>query len=231
MPITGQKKDKRNLAEKARQEIENKILAGGLRPDHHIIEAELADQLGISRTPLREALRQLEVKGLLKKRNSVGYTVVYHSPQDLRNTYEIRMSLESTAIRLACENATNEHIDRAAAFLVRYDEALTTQSQRIKNGGLFFFSYPDADHDWNSLFHKEIYRASGNELLTTQIMNIRDLDRLKRITLKLTLGDLLVFQSQHYKILDAVTQRNKGKAVRAVQSHIKNLYHFYYRLD
>jgi DNA-binding GntR family transcriptional regulator len=225
-----QKKDKKNLAEKARQEIENKILAGGLRPDHHIIEAELADQLGISRTPLREALRQLEIKGLLKKRNSVGYTVVYHSPQDIRNTFEVRISLESAAIRLACENATREHIDRAALFLVRFDETLAKRSKRIRNGALLSVIYPDADHDWNSLFHKEIYRASGNELLATHIMNVRDLDRLKRITLKLTLGDLLTFQSQHYKILDAVTQRNKVKAVRAVQSHIKNLYNFYCRL-
>ncbi|MBI4763348.1 MAG: GntR family transcriptional regulator [Deltaproteobacteria bacterium] len=230
MTTLRQNKDKKNLAEKARQEIENKILAGGLRPDHHIIEAELADQLGISRTPLREALRQLEIKGLLKKRHSVGYTVVYHSPQDIRNTFEVRMSLESTAIRLACEKASHEHIERAASFLVRFDEALATQSKSIKNGLLHSFSYPDADHDWNSFFHKEIYRASGNELLTTYIMNLRDLDRLKRITLGVTLEDLLAFQSQHHKILDALKQRHKSKAVRAVQTHIKNVYDVYYQL-
>ncbi|MEW6187207.1 MAG: GntR family transcriptional regulator [Thermodesulfobacteriota bacterium] len=225
-----QKKDRNNLSEKARKDIENIILAGGLRPDHHIIETELADQLGISRTPLREALRQLEIKGLIKKRKSVGYTVVYHSPEEMRNTYEIRVSLESTAVRLACEKATHEQMDRAAFFLARFDEALAEQSRRTKKGSPLSFNYPDADHDWNSFFHKEIYKASGNELLTTYIMNIRDLERLKRITLNLSLDDFLMFQSQHYTILKAVQHRDKGKAVRTIQAHIKQLYDFYFRL-
>jgi DNA-binding GntR family transcriptional regulator len=226
-----EKKDRKNLAEKARKDIENIILAGGLRPDHHIIETELAEQLGISRTPLREALRQLEIKGLLKKRKSVGYTVVYHSPEDMRNTFEIRVSLESTAVRLACEKATKDHIDRASFFLTRFDEALAEQSKGKKKGLPLSFNYPDVDHDWNSFFHKEIYKASGNELLTSYIMNIRELERLKRITLKLTLDDFLFFQSQHYTILKAIKNRDKGKAVRAIQSHIEKLYDFYYRLS
>ena len=220
-----QAKNKKKLVEIARHEIENRILAGRLRPDHHLIEAELAGQLGISRTPLREALRQLEIKGLLKKRKSVGYTVVYHSPKDIRNTFEVRIALESAAIRLACKNATEEHIDRASLILARYDEALATQGRGVLN----LDKYINGDQDWNSLFHKELYHASGNELLTTYIMNIRDFDRLKRIALQLRLSDLLMFQGQHYKILDAVKQRNKGKAERAVQAHIKTLFNFYYR--
>lgn len=219
-----QAKNKKKLVEIARHEIENRILAGRLRPDHHLIEAELAGQLGISRTPLREALRQLEVKGLLKKRKSVGYTVVYHSLKDIRNTFEVRIALESAAIRLACKNATEEHIDRASYILSQFDEALATQGISHRWGNDF-----NSDRDWNSLFHKELYLASGNELLTTYIMNIRDLDRLKRIVLKLKLSDLLTFQAQHHKILEAVKQKNKGKAERAVQAHIKTLFNFYYR--
>ncbi len=226
-----QQNQRKNLAEKARQEIERLILAGGLRPDQHLIETELADQLGVSRTPLREALRQLEVKGLLKKRKSVGYTVIYHSPEDMRNTFEVRLSLESTAVRLACERATASQIDQAYFYLTRFDEDLAEWGKGKKKGSALAFNFLDAEHDWNSLFHKEIYQASGNALLTRFIMNIRDLERLKRITLQFTLEDFQIFQSQHYAILQAIKERDKGKAVRAIQSHIQRVYDFYYRFS
>lgn len=220
-----QTKDKRSLVEVSRQAIENQILSGALRPDQRLVEAELANQLGISRTPLREALRQLEIKGLVKKRNSIGYVVVSHTLKDIQNNLEVRLALESTAIELACRNATQEHIDRASQFLARLDEDLATPNKEIPNIDNFL----NSDQDWNSLFHKEMYRAAGNELLTRYIMNLRDLDRLKRIALNLKIGEFRTFQAQHYKILDAVKERNPGKAKRAVQSHIKTLYNFYYR--
>lgn len=204
------------------------ILEGGLRPDHHLIEAELAAQLGISRTPLREALRQLEVKGLIKRRKTVGYTVVYHSPQELQNTFEVRLALECCVIRLACEKATAEHLERAARFLALYDEELHDLRLRAQKDALFSYRYPEAEEDWNSAFHREIYHASGNELLAGYIMNIRDLERLKRIAVRFTLDDLFRFQDQHYAILEALRQRKKGQAVRAVQAHIKNVYRFYF---
>jgi DNA-binding GntR family transcriptional regulator len=218
-------KNKTSLVEVARQAIEDQLLTGRLRPDQHLVEAELAEKVGISRTPLREALRQLETRGLIKKRPSLGYVVVYHSLEDVRNSFEVRLPLEKTAIRLACENATTEHIDRASRILARYDEELaapykpkTALEKRI-----------NTESDWNSLFHKEMYKAAGNDLLTKYILNLRDLDRLIRITLDFKLIDFQRFQAQHHKILDAVKQRNKTRAEKEVQAHIQTLFRFYLR--
>ncbi|MEW6184361.1 MAG: GntR family transcriptional regulator [Thermodesulfobacteriota bacterium] len=218
-------KNKTSLVEVARQAIEDQLLTGRLRPDQHLREAELAENFGISRTPLREALRQLETKGLIKKRHSLGYVVVYHSLEDIRNSFEVRLPLEKTAIRLACENATQEHIDRASRILTRYDEELAAPHKPQKG----LVKRINTDSDWNGLFHKELYQAAGNELLTRHILNLRDLDRLIRITLDLKLADFQRFQAQHHKILNAVKQRNKTRAEKEVQEHILTLFRFYLR--
>jgi DNA-binding GntR family transcriptional regulator len=108
-------------------------------------------------------------------------------------------------------------------YLARYDEDLAQRkgvTLDLING----------KQDWNSLFHKEFYDAADNTLLHSYINNLRDLEQLKRLSLNLTLKDFRAFQSQHYKILDAVKQRNKNKAQNAVQDHIKTLYRFYYQL-
>lgn len=212
-----------SLVEVARQAVEELLLSGRLRPDERLVEAELADQIGISRTPVREALRQLEAKGLIRKQHSVGYVVVYHSLEDIRNTFEVRLPLEKTAIRLACENATREHLDQASFILAKYDEELADPHP----GTVPLDRRINTETDWNGLFHKEMYKAAGNPLLTQYILNLRDLDRLKRITLNLTLEDFKRFQDQHHRILNAVKRRDKGRAEKEVQRHLETLFGFY----
>jgi DNA-binding GntR family transcriptional regulator len=221
-----QTKDKKSLVDVARQSIENQILNGDLRPDQRLVEAELADRLEISRTPIREALRQLEIKGIVKKRNLIGYVVVYHSRKDVQNNFEVRIALESTAIKLACEKATQEHIDRASMYLARLDKDLALRKEPTFNV-IIPDNYLDSDQDWNSLFHREIYNAADNELLTKYIKNVRDMDRLKQVALRMKHSDFQTFQTQHYKILEALKERDKSKAERAVQTHIKTLYDFH----
>jgi DNA-binding GntR family transcriptional regulator len=219
-------KEKVSLVQVAKQAVENKLLTGSLRSDERLIESELAEQLGISRTPLREALRQLETKGLLKKRNDVGYVVVHHSREDIRNNFEVRVPLEIAAVKLACERATGEHIDRASFYLAQYDADL----RRPQKGAVRIDEIINSDRDWNSLFHKVMYEAAGNKLLTEYILNLRELDRLKRISYSFSLEDLRNFQAQHYNILDAVKRRNKNKAEKAVTAHLDTLFNFYCRL-
>ncbi len=215
--------DKRNLVEQARQFIEDLLLTGGLRPNQRVVEAELAEKLGMSRTPIREALRQLETKGLIQKRPAHGYVVVYHTFEDIRNNFEVRLPLEKAAIRLACDNATQEHLDRAALILTQYDAELAAPPPQT--AGLE--KRLNTETDWNSLFHLEMYQAAGNKLLTQYILNLRDLDRLIRITLDLKLADFQRFQRQHHAILNAVKQRNRAKAEKAVENHLLTLYRLY----
>lgn len=220
-------RSKQNLVEMARSTIERNILDGVLRPDQRLVEAELASQLGISRTPLREALRQLEISGYVTKRDNAGYFVVYHASEDIRNILELREVLEVAAIRLACDRATEEAIDRAAEYLANWDDNFA----RLKASGLDGDRLYDEGWSklfrWNDLFHQEFYNASGNKLLVSNIQNLRQLDRLKRISRFFRYEDLLEFRRQHYRILDAVRQRDKGKAEKAVRLHLKTLYQFY----
>lgn len=212
-----------SLVEKAHQAVEALLRSGRLRPDQRLVEAELAEQLGISRTPVREALRQLEAKGLIRKRHAQGYVVVYHSLEDIRNTFEVRVPLEKMAIRLACENATPEHWERASAILARYDEELAAPQK----GSVPLDRRINTETDWNGLFHMEMYKAAGNPLLTQYILNLRDLDRLRRVTLDFTLEDFRRFQEQHHRILQAVKERDKDTAEREVQRHLETLFAYY----
>lgn len=228
--VTGQKENKgarHNLVEMARNAIERNILDGVFRPDQRLVEAELAKQLGISRTPVREALRQLETSGYVIKRDHAGYFVVYHAPEDIKNILELREVLEVAAIRMACERATQESIDRAAQYLANWDQDFAS----LKTSGLAQDKLYDEGWNklfrWNNLFHQEFYNASGNKLLVANIESLRQLDRLKRISRFFRYEDLVEFRRQHYKILEAVRQRNKAKAEKAVRLHLETLFRFY----
>ncbi len=228
--VTGQtqnSKSRQNLVGLARETIERNILNGVFRPDQRLVEAELASKLGISRTPVREALRQLETRGYVVKRDHAGYFVVYHAPEDIKDILELRQVLEVAAIRLACDRASQDSIDRAAQYLANWDEDFA----QLKSSGLSQDKLYDEGWNklfrWNNLFHQEFYNASGNKLLVSNIESLRQLDRLKRISRFFRYEDLLAFRQQHYRILEAVTQRNKTKAERAVRLHLETLYRFY----
>lgn len=220
-------RSKESLVEMARNIIERNILDGVFRPDQRLVEAEIASQLGISRTPLREALRQLEMRGYVTRQGNAGYFVVHHAPEDIRNILELREILETAAIRMACDRASEEAIDRAAKYLANWDEEFA----RLKASGLAGEKLYDEGWNrlfrWNNLFHEEFYNASGNKLLVARIEELRQLDRLKRISRFFRYEDLLEFRRQHYRILEAVRQRNKARAEKAVRMHLDTLFRFY----
>lgn len=211
-------KPKLNLTDKVRHILEQKILEGTYRPDQHLTEQELSNELGVSRTPLREALRQLEISGYLNRRKSVGYVVARLSEQDLGEIFEVRKVLETVAARLACKHSTAEQLERAAGYLVEYDVELANPSLRDYND-VFWGS-----GNWNSLFHAEIYQASANKVLVSQINSLRDMARLKYAAQFFHYQDLMEFQGQHYMILNSVRNRSSEEAESAVKLHLNTLY-------
>ena len=88
--------------------LRNAILTGELSPGERLMEIKLADKLGVSRTPIREAIRKLELEGLVVNTPRKGAEVANISPEDLRDVLEVRRSLEVLAITLACEKMTEE---------------------------------------------------------------------------------------------------------------------------
>jgi DNA-binding GntR family transcriptional regulator len=205
---------KKKLGVQAMESIENFIMTGVLRPDQRIIESDLAGRLGLSRTPLREALRQLEIKGYVTKSGNTGYVVAYHTQRDLKDIFEVRVALESKAIKLACERITEFQLDRANEYL-RSSEA--------------HIDVPSSMWKWNNLFHNEMYDASGNKILISHIQSIRDRDRIANMGRAMVASDWLAFHEQHQYILQSVQQRDKRKAEKAVKQHLATVLEVYQR--
>jgi DNA-binding GntR family transcriptional regulator len=198
-----------NLVNTARDAIERYIFDRVLRPDQRLIESELSEKLGLSRTPLREALRQLEVKGLITKLPTGGYVVTYYTAEDVINIFEIREALETLAMRLACDRATRELLDRAEECCNQFDRTIIG----LGTEGV----------DWNNLFHEIMYNACGNKQLISAIQNYRDVVQLKHVSQFYSEEYLKVFGEEHRCILDAVKQRDKIKAEQAVKTHLSTV--------
>ena len=198
-----------NLVNTARDAIERYIFDRVLRPDQRLIESELSEKLGLSRTPLREALRQLEVKGLITKLPTGGYVVTYYTAEDVINIFEIREALETLAMRLSCDRATRKQLDRAEECCNQFDRTIIG----LGTEGV----------DWNNLFHEEMYNACGNKQLISVIQNYRDVVQLKHVSQFYSEEYLKIFSKEHRSILEAVKQRDKIKADQAVKTHLQTV--------
>lgn len=199
---------KTSYAEETLEKLRQAIVTGKLRPNQRLVESKVAKQLGLSRTPVREALKGLEMQGYLSKLPGGGMIVTDHSPSQLRNLYEIREALETTAIKLACQRATQEQVDRAAEYHTRSLEVI-----RNRDANKFI--------ELNIAFHNELLGACGNEQLWSLIQNFRDQFFDRRIVRVFTAGNWRAMITQHQRILEAVRQRNARMAEKAVREHVR----------
>jgi len=197
-----------NYSEETLEILRLAIVTGNLRPNQRLIESEIAKRLGISRTPVREALKQLEMQGYLSKLPNGGLVVTDHSPSQIRNLYEIREALETMALRLACQRATQEQVDKAAEYHTRSLEV-------IRNRDVNQFI------ELNSAFHNELFGACGNEQLWSLLRTFRDQSFDRRIVRVFTAADWRAMITQHQRMLEAVRQGNASLAEKAVHEHVR----------
>jgi DNA-binding GntR family transcriptional regulator len=216
---------KTNLTDKVRRAIAQCVLDGTFHPDQHLTEYELAAQFGVSRTPLREALRQLEIQGYLARRQSVGYVVAHFSTKHMYEVFELRKTLESMAMKLACEHASPDQLKPAEGYLAEYDKELSDPALRDFNDVFW------GAGNWNNLFHEELYELCENKLLVSYIANLRDMSRLKYTAQFFHHSDLLQFQGHHYMLLNAIKDKDPNKAEEAVRLHLSYLYNLYANLN
>ena len=141
--------------------IRNAIINGDLKPGQRIMEVQLAEQLGVSRTPVRESIRKLELEGLVKMVPRKGAYVTPMSIDDLRDMMEIRRALEALSAELAAKNATEEDVKKLEESNRGFEESA------LKNDEEGIINYDIA-------FHEAIYRATGNERLIQMINSLRE---------------------------------------------------------
>jgi DNA-binding GntR family transcriptional regulator len=186
------------------------ILSGTLKPGDRLMEVQLAEEMGVSRTPVREAIRKLELEGLVVMVPRKGAYVSGLSLKDAADLFEIRQSLEGLAASLAAERITDEEIKMLEDSFKQLVEA--TKSQVVED-----IMKKDAD------FHQVLFNATRNDRLTQIISNLKeqiDRFRLKSFSNPSRMKSIL---KEHKNILDAIKDRDTDRAEKLAKQHIENV--------
>lgn len=186
------------------------ILKGELEPGERLMEMQLAAQMGVSRTPIREAIRKLELEGLVLMIPRRGAIVAKITEKDLRDVLEVRSTLERLAIELACKRMQKEDFKRLREAQEAFKEALendddiTLQAQR------------DVE------FHDVIYKATGNLRLIQMLNNLRE--RMYRYRLEYLKYDLAhqTLIEEHESIIGALYKRDRDTSTKLIVRHVYN---------
>lgn len=185
------------------------ILKGELKPGERLMEIALADKLGVSRTPIREAIRKLELEGLVVMAPRKGAKVASITERDLNDVLEVRKGMEVLAISLACKRITGEELEKL--------EIIERDFQNlIESGNLTELAEMDVK------FHDTIYQATNNQRLVQLLNNLREqmyryrMEYLKDIAVRRTLAE------EHKAICQALRERNQQQAEKYVSIHIDN---------
>ncbi|MDI6871866.1 MAG: GntR family transcriptional regulator [Bacillota bacterium] len=197
------------LRELVFESLREAIIQGRLRPGERLMEIQLAEELGVSRTPVREAIRKLELEGLVLMIPRKGAYVSQLSMKDIADVFEIRRALEGLAARLAAERATDEEIDRLERALVKISEVAEIDDL---DGAVAL----DTD------FHEELMKASHNSRLSQLVSNLREQIQRFRLTSLSYPGRVKVAVEEHRKIVDAIASRDAELAQNLAYEHIEN---------
>lgn len=204
------KESKRNLAEEAYDVLREEIVKGSLRPNQRVVESEISKKLGMSRTPIRDALRRLELTGYVTTSRGGGLIVTDHTPSQIRGIYEIREALETMAIRLACQRATDQQIATVEEY---HKSCAESANQRDINRFI----------ELNKAFHEELYEACSNEDMMSLIRLYRDQYFDRRIVRTFSNQEWRRTIKEHQSILEAIRVRSITKAQKAVSQHIRTV--------
>ena len=197
------------LRELVFEALREAVISGRLKPGERLMEIQLAEELGVSRTPVREAIRKLELEGLVIMLPRKGAYVADISSRDLVEIFEVRCALERLAAGLAAERITPEELEELESILVRISEC-------VDNGDLDKF----VEHD--IIFHDVLYKVSRNLRLAQIISSFREQIRRFRMDSLAQPGRMKAALEEHKKIVDAISQRDVALAERLAVKHIEN---------
>jgi DNA-binding GntR family transcriptional regulator len=192
------------------------IDAGVYKPGDRLVESELADRLGVSRTPVREALQRLETQSMLT-RDGRSLIVASLDHNQLADLYAVRTELEGLAARLAARHATDEEL-RVLRGMVSDDRALVGGDPRVMSRA-------------NRRFHKQIHLASHNRFLIQQLDLVHRSMALMATTSFAAEGRDEVAMVEHDRIVAALEARNPEAAYAALRAHISKAFETRLRID
>jgi DNA-binding GntR family transcriptional regulator len=197
------------LRELVFESLREAIIEGRLKPNERLMEIQLAEEMGVSRTPVREALRKLELEGFVVMVPRKGAYVAGISMKDIVDVFEVRAALEALAAGLAAERITEEELDQLERYLVQIYEL--SEGDNI-----------NAIVEGDTSFHDVMYRASRNQRLVQIITHLQEQIQRFRMTSLSQPGRTRVALEEHKKIVDAVAERNVELAQHLAREHIEN---------
>jgi DNA-binding GntR family transcriptional regulator len=195
------------LAKMAYEILRDSIIHGQLRPGEVYNEMALAKDLGISRTPVREALLELSAQGLVTFLPRKGLIVKHFTVKDVKEIFELRRVIELAAIEKVAQSSPPCDLSRLKRCL---DE------QRKSAARKDFTAFMKADRE----FHAEFCRLSNNQRLVAILENVRDLVHFMGMQGLSAKGRAEIVIKEHAKVLEAVSEGDRAKARKAMESHL-----------
>ncbi|MBE2275456.1 MAG: GntR family transcriptional regulator [Rhodobacteraceae bacterium] len=192
------------------------IEAGTYKPGDRLVESELAERLGVSRTPVREALQRLETQAMLT-RDGRSLIVASLDHNQLAELYAVRTELEGLAARLAARHATEEEI--------RVLQSMAAEDRVLLGGD------PSALSRANKRFHKQIHLASHNRFLVQQLDLVHRSMALMAKTSFAAEGRDEVALAEHGTIVAAIAARDGDAAYQALKTHISRAFETRLRIE
>ncbi len=203
-------KEHKPLRDLVYEEMRIQIMNGKIRPGTRLMEVELAEEIGVSRTPVREAIRKLEKEGLVVIEQRRGAYVSKISEKEMYEILEVRQQMEGMAAYLAASRMNREQLDKLKKAELNYSRAVAQEDtlSMIK---------------FDSLFHKTILEGSNNNTLIRLVEPLQEMALRFRYLYYNDASRALNVPQEHEQIISAIENGSAEEARQATYHHIKNL--------
>jgi len=204
-----------NLTRRVYERLKEQIYDGTFSTEKAVYETHLAEKLGVSRTPVREAVRMLENEGLIEQLSGGGIRAYSITAQDIKDASDTRLAIELITTRLAAERITAQQGEELIQILERAVAA-------ISNG------LPGEAMKENEQFHRFIALCTGSRLLEQFVDRIYDYIKPQKLLMPLAKKEniqdiMLAINKEHREIAAAITSRNATLAARTMQKHLEGV--------
>lgn len=189
--------------------LQEAILSGELKPGERLMEVQLAKKLGVSRTPVREAIRKLELEGMAVTIPRKGAVVAKMTEKDMEDVLQVRRALEELAVQIACEQISMSQMKELKEAMEEFEKA--TKGDDMK-------AVTNAD----VRFHEIIYCSTGNKRLMSIMSNFSEQMYRYRVEYLKEKENYPVLVEEHRQIVDNLQKRNQEAVVEIMRRHVTN---------
>ncbi|WP_426007275.1 GntR family transcriptional regulator [Paenarthrobacter sp. NyZ202] len=207
--------DKRTLRERCTQHVRDQIISGAIKPGEHLKEMQLSDEMGVSRGTLREALRPLELEGLIVDDGKRHMLVRQLSSQEILDVFEVRSALESVAARKIVANPNRE----------KMTAELRERLEPLRDSGMDFGKQLEVDLG----FHERLCELAGNPTLLSSWRNLIGQIEMMIIAAGPEKASNRMRYQEHILLVEAIESGDPEKAASALQNHMSDFSVLYVR--